>query len=129
MPITITTSYVIEELLLAHCRGLGATVDGAACSPPQARENRKRLSVSSTFGVRTTGDRRWVAIGCEVEGPRELLLVDAGDWVHQGPIYEPGNAGSRTAQVTLHVTLPRCSGESRIQWGVESSLIERGFVL
>jgi hypothetical protein len=29
----------------------------------------------------------------ELKAARELLLVDAGDWVHQGPIYEPGNAG------------------------------------
>ncbi len=29
----------------------------------------------------------------ELKAARELLLVDAGDWVHQGPVYEPGNAG------------------------------------
>ena len=29
----------------------------------------------------------------DLKAAREVLLVDAGDWVHQGPIYEPGNAG------------------------------------
>jgi hypothetical protein len=29
----------------------------------------------------------------ELKAARELLLVDAGDWVHQGPVHEPGNAG------------------------------------
>ena len=29
----------------------------------------------------------------ELKAVRELLLVDAGEWVHQGPAFKPGNAG------------------------------------
>jgi len=29
----------------------------------------------------------------ELKAGRELLLLNGGDWVHQGPISEPGNAG------------------------------------
>jgi hypothetical protein len=29
----------------------------------------------------------------DLKAAREVLLVDAGDWVHHGPIDEPANAG------------------------------------
>jgi len=49
--------------------------------------------------------------------------------VHDSVAPDAVVGGRRLQSVTLHVTLVRCSAESRIQWGVEFSLIERGFVL
>jgi len=53
---------------------------------PSERQALADLLAQLETDVGSPSDAEWKAA-------RKLLLVDAGDWVHQGPIYEPGDAG------------------------------------
>jgi hypothetical protein len=62
----------------------------------------------------------------DVAQPAELTK---GDFAGGGDFVAPDAVVGGRRLLALHVTLSRCSAESRSQWDVEFSLIERGFGL